>query len=317
MADLSLANSAYATGGTDTWTSQVNNVSLYDAQHVNGLASAILQLEAALGSGSSLPGSLSSLAARLAVQVGADGIIIPPGMGADYFGSSAPTGWLFRDGSAVSRTTFSRLYAAIGNTWGAGDGSTTFNLPDDRSRVTVGAGTGVFVATAAAANVDAGANTITTQSNVSLYHGTPVVYTTSGSVIGGLTASTTYYAIRTSATVIQLATSAANALAGTAIDLTSQGSGTHTFTITYTTRSLGEKGGEEAHAMTAAENGPHNHTTGAYNKALQDGPGGSEIGDGNGTGPDVNSSGTLQASGAGTPHNNMMTFLVCNKIIKT
>ena len=142
MADLSTTNSTYSTGGTDTWTSQVANISLYRAQHVNGLASAILQIEAALGSGSTLPGSLSSLAARLAVQVGSDGIIIPPGAGMDFFGSVAPTGWLFRDGSAVNRVAYPALFAAIGTTYGAGDGSTTFNVPDDRHRVTMGAGTG-------------------------------------------------------------------------------------------------------------------------------------------------------------------------------
>lgn len=142
MANLAEANSTYITGGTDTWTSQVPLESLYRAQHVNGLASAILQIEAALGSGSALPGSLSSLAARLAVQVGGDGIIIPVGAGMDYFGASAPDGWLFRDGSAVSRTTYSALFTAIGTTYGAGNGTTTFNLPDDRHRVTVGAGAG-------------------------------------------------------------------------------------------------------------------------------------------------------------------------------
>ena len=142
MADLSTTNSTYSTGGTDTWTSQVANVSLYRAQHVNGLASAILQIEAALGSGSTLPGSLSSLAARLAVQVGSDGIIIPPGAGSLYFGAVAPTGWLFCDGSAVSRTTYAALFTAIGTTFGIGDNSTTFNLPDFRGRLMMGAGTG-------------------------------------------------------------------------------------------------------------------------------------------------------------------------------
>ncbi len=146
MADLSTTNSTYSTGGTDTWTSQVANVSLYRAQHVNGLASAILQIEAALGSGSTLPGSLSSLAARLAVQVGSDGIIIPVGFGGECYGPSAPPGWLFCDGSAISRTTYADLFSghpgSIGTIYGAGDGSTTFNLPDARYRVTVGAGTG-------------------------------------------------------------------------------------------------------------------------------------------------------------------------------
>ena len=142
MGNLSTANSGFSTGATDTWTTQVNNVSLHDAAHVNGLASAVLQIEAVLGSGSSLPGSLSTLAARLAVQVGSDGIIIPVGAGMDFFGASAPTGWLFRDGSAVSRTTYSALFSVCGTTYGTGDGSTTFNLPDEQHRVTVGAGTG-------------------------------------------------------------------------------------------------------------------------------------------------------------------------------
>ena len=55
-----------------------------------------------------------------------------------YAGSTAPTGWLMCDGSAVSRTTYADLYAVIGTTYGAGNGSTTFNVPDLRGRVPVG-----------------------------------------------------------------------------------------------------------------------------------------------------------------------------------
>lgn len=46
--------------------------------------------------------------------------------------SSAPTGWLKANGAAVSRTTYAALFTAIGTTFGAGDGSTTFNVPDLR-----------------------------------------------------------------------------------------------------------------------------------------------------------------------------------------
>lgn len=46
--------------------------------------------------------------------------------------STAPTGWLKRNGAAISRSTYSALFAIIGTTYGTGDGSTTFNLPDDR-----------------------------------------------------------------------------------------------------------------------------------------------------------------------------------------
>jgi len=55
--------------------------------------------------------------------------------------ASAPTGYLLCNGSAVSRTTYSALFAVIGTAFGSGDGSTTFNLPDFRDRFPVGAGT--------------------------------------------------------------------------------------------------------------------------------------------------------------------------------
>lgn len=56
--------------------------------------------------------------------------------------TTAPTGWRLCDGSAISRTQFARLFAAIGTTYGVGDGSTTFNVPDLLGRAPVGAGTG-------------------------------------------------------------------------------------------------------------------------------------------------------------------------------
>lgn len=64
--------------------------------------------------------------------------LMPSGSITQFAGSSAPTGWLLCDGSAVSRTTYARLFAVIGTTYGVGDGSTTFNLPDLQGRVPVG-----------------------------------------------------------------------------------------------------------------------------------------------------------------------------------
>lgn len=59
------------------------------------------------------------------------------------FGSTTiPTGWLDCDGSAVSRTTYADLFAAIGTTYGSGNGSTTFNVPDFRGRSILGEGNG-------------------------------------------------------------------------------------------------------------------------------------------------------------------------------
>ena len=54
----------------------------------------------------------------------------PAGSISMYAGSTAPTGYLLCDGSAVSRTTYADLFTAIGTTYGVGDGSTTFNVPN-------------------------------------------------------------------------------------------------------------------------------------------------------------------------------------------
>ncbi|MFJ4111470.1 phage tail protein [Pseudomonas sp. NPDC089758] len=59
----------------------------------------------------------------------------PPGMVAHFARSTPPSGWLKRNGAAVSRTTYAALFAEIGTQFGAGDGSTTFNLPDDRELI--------------------------------------------------------------------------------------------------------------------------------------------------------------------------------------
>ncbi len=60
-------------------------------------------------------------------------IIVPPGTVVSFAAPIAPTGYLKANGSAISRATFSGLFSVIGTTFGAGDGSTTFNLPDLRA----------------------------------------------------------------------------------------------------------------------------------------------------------------------------------------
>ena len=62
----------------------------------------------------------------------------PTGSVLDFAGSTAPDGWLLCFGQAVSRTDYAGLFATLGTTYGVGDGSTTFNLPDYRGRVLVG-----------------------------------------------------------------------------------------------------------------------------------------------------------------------------------
>ena len=63
---------------------------------------------------------------------------LPAGVIAPYAGTSAPTGYLLCYGQAVSRSTYSSLFSAISTTYGSGDGSSTFNVPDLRGRVVAG-----------------------------------------------------------------------------------------------------------------------------------------------------------------------------------
>ena len=66
------------------------------------------------------------------------GDVLPVGTVLPFAGSGAQTGWLYCNGQAANRTTYSVLFTAIGTTYGVGDGSSTFNLPDLRGRVPAG-----------------------------------------------------------------------------------------------------------------------------------------------------------------------------------
>lgn len=63
---------------------------------------------------------------------------VPTGAIKPYGGTTAPSGYLLCDGSAVSRSTYSTLFGVVGTTFGVGDGSTTFNVPDLRGRIPAG-----------------------------------------------------------------------------------------------------------------------------------------------------------------------------------
>jgi microcystin-dependent protein len=78
------------------------------------------------------------------------GVIFP------FAGTSIPSGWLLCNGAAVSRTTYAALFAVIGTTYGSGDGTTTFNLPNPQGRTLVGAGNGAGGGTSGAGLVTGG-----------------------------------------------------------------------------------------------------------------------------------------------------------------
>ena len=71
-------------------------------------------------------------------QSGSGGDTVPIGSIVPFASDTIPNGWLLCDGSAVSRTTYSELFAIIGTAHGIGDGSTTFNVPNIKGKVVVG-----------------------------------------------------------------------------------------------------------------------------------------------------------------------------------
>ena len=86
--------------------------------------------------------------------------LIPAGTVQMFAGNTIPAGWLLCDGSAVSRTDYAKLFSAIGTTWGTGDGSTTFNLPNSIGRFAEGAATSGSYKSAGLPNIEGGFNIV-------------------------------------------------------------------------------------------------------------------------------------------------------------
>lgn len=248
----------------------------------------------------------------------------PTGMVTPFAGASAPTDWLMCDGSAVSRTTYADLFALVSTMYGAGDGSTTFNVPDLRSRMPLGVGTGTWSFTFASTDVNTGTDQIAVTASNNLKTGRLVRLTTTGTLPTGLSLATDYYLIVIDTTHVKLATSVANALFGTAINLTAAGSGTNTATGTLNARALAEVGGSEEHYHTLSPTNagaPFDLASNQTNVAL-DGPS-FNVADTNeqtgvtwgGGAATINTS--LGLRGAADPYTGLPPFLALNYIIKT
>lgn len=232
-----------------------------------------------------------------------------------FGGSSAPTGWLLCDGTAVSRSTYADLFAVVSTTYGSGDGSTTFNLPDLKGKVPVGKD-------ASQTEFDTlgetgGAKTVTLSSseipshvhNVSAYSHTASVgstdishtHTFSGTVAGDgahthtITVSDTHqhpinYSGRTSGTTGGYGVIDGTGYSGTFIQTGSNTAGSITASAASSTHSHTYSGTTSAASISM----DHNHSISIDNHAAKN----------------------TDATGGGGAHNNLQPYIVVNYIIK-
>jgi len=243
-------------------------------------------------------------------------IATPPSNSARFTGEiatcflrNAPAGWLFCDGSAVSRSTYADLFAALMPTLGT-----------------------VTITIATPGLVTLNGHGLTTSDGVYL--------TTTGTLPGGLTAGTTkYWVIVNDANSFWLASSQANADAGTKIATTGSQSGVHTMhfcptgvgdgSTTFNVpdfrgrvlvgvdtsqtefNTLGKSVGEKTHVLTINEMPAHTHTQHSRQEPTSSGSGFLSDG-GSGTGTDNTGS-----QGGGVAHNNLQPSMAVCKIVKT
>lgn len=229
----------------------------------------------------------------------------------------APAGFVWADGAAYDGNAelYAPLYGLYGTTFGNGGGvAGFFNVPNRNGRTPIGMGSGgvseVFLPAAVNAVVGGSIGVATNTSR--WITGMPVTFSTTGTAPGGLVNGTVYFTVRTGTGAIRLASTLANAQNGIGINMTSQGTGTHTLTHLLTARVIGETGGEEAHAMSSQELLAHTHTINATNSDSA-----TETAAVRGAGTTPAQDATLIAStGNSSFMNNMQPFEVTRWVIK-
>jgi len=238
-----------------------------------------------------------------------DFFVISAGLTADAFQLA-----LTPAGAAIITTgSQSGVHTVFASAFGRGDGSTTFNVPDLRSRMPLGIAATAPTQTLTFEGAQRVSNDITILDTTFPSQGQLVRLTTTGALPTGLSLATDYFIIRESATIIAFATSQANANDGTKITLSGDGSGVNTMTFTNRTHTiLGRMGGEENHSINVTELASHSHTVGASTSS-------STINANNVRGTDASPSASPVTSfiGGNAAHNNMSPFIVMNYIIKT
>lgn len=217
--------------------------------------------------------------------------LLPIGVIMPTASKKIPKNWLLCDGRTISRTTYSALYAAIGTTYGTGNGSTTFNLPDLRYRVPIGpvSDTGTVYSQSSSTVKYL---RITPAPELSAYVANDTI-TFSGKTrtISAVTVTANYIQFDLTATV------GSTVSAGTSV----------TFN-----KNFGSTGGSKTHTLTVDEIPAHSH---AYDTAP---PKMNNDYDSNAFERSDSydlSTGTTGSTGGGQPHNIMQPYIVMNYII--
>lgn len=165
MAGVVETTNTFATNAVIT-SASLNNIidqTLFTADALSGSTLALVSGKMKVGTITSNemgPSAVTTnaIADGAVTQAKASNMLIPAGAIMPFAMNGAPTGWLAADGTAVSRSTYATLFAAIATTYGVGDGSTTFNVPDLRGYFVRGTGTnsdGTASGTFAAKQADA------------------------------------------------------------------------------------------------------------------------------------------------------------------
>lgn len=202
---------------------------------------------------------------------------VPAGAVMTFAMSTAPTGWLKCNGDAVSRTTYATLFSAIGTTFGAGDGSTTFNVPELRAEFVRGwddsraVDTGRVFGSTQSANISAHTHSIdppSTATDTVAAHthsvDPPITTTSSDSHTHTFSATTSSDGSHTHSVALTTASpgGSGNAITGTSgSDSQNTGSaGAHTHTVSGTTSSDAHTHTVDIASFTSGSGGSHSHT---------------------------------------------------------
>jgi len=248
-----------------------------------------------------------------------DAALNPSGMVTPFAGSSAPSGWLLCDGSAVSRTTYATLFGVVSTTYGVGDGSTTFNLPNLQGEVPAGRQPATSLGTA---TISIATPAVVTDTGHGLADGQLIYFTTTGALPTGVVANTRYYVRNATVNTFNISATPT----GAAINTSGTQSGTHTlFSADFA--DLGFSSGSVNETLTIAQTASHTHAPGALTRfhggntstsrtRFAAGTSGGFAFQ-SGTQSDLAESATTAATGGGVAHNNLQPYIVLNYIIKT